>query len=186
MSSQPHARRIDPIQINKRKPKMNRKTIATALLALLAVFALPAAAAHAVDGYTTGPDVTIVVNGSSTMTFTGFVPGESTTASAPDNVGLAIVKAASMATKNADGAGAVSYVATSAVIGTFTITVTGESGRIAVGTLTVLPIDTAAGNLPNTGFGVPALIIWGAGGALLFGTAIVSVLVVARRRRVEA
>jgi hypothetical protein len=167
---------------------MKRKTLATALLALLAIFALPVAAANAVDGYTTGPDVTIVVNGSSTMTFTGFVPGESTTASAPDNVGLAVVKAVTTATKNADGAGAVSYVATSAEIGTFTITVTGDSGRIAVGTLTVLPIDTATGtgNLPNTGFGVPALIIWGASGALLFGAAIVSVLVVARRKRVEA
>jgi hypothetical protein len=165
---------------------MKRKILATTLLAFLAIFALPVAAANAVDGYTTGPDVTIVVNGSSTMTFTGFVPGESTTASAPDNVTLATVKAVSMATKNADGAGAVSYIVSSAEIGTFTITVTGDSGRIAVGTLTVLPIDTATGNLPNTGFGVPALIIWGASGALMFGAAIISVLVVARRKRVEA
>jgi len=167
---------------------MKRKTLATALLALLAIFALPVAAANAaVDGYTTGPDVTIVVNGSSTMTFTGFLPGESTTASAPDNVGLANLKAVTTATKNADGSGSVSYVATSGVTGTFTITVTGLSGRIAVGTLTVTPIDSGStGNLPNTGFGVPALIIWGASGALLFGAAIVSVLVVSRRKRIEA
>lgn len=166
---------------------MKRKTLATALLALLAIFALPAAAANAVDGYTTGPTVTSVVNGTATMTFTGFVPGESTTASAPDNVGLAAVKAVTTLTKFADGAGSVSYVATSSVAGTFTITVTGLSGRIAVGTLTVTPFDSgASGNLPNTGFGVPALIIWGASGALLFGAAIVSVLVVARRKRVEA
>lgn len=163
---------------------MLKKTLAVGLLAVLAIFAVPAAASAASYGDTgTNAGTVVVISGqSATLTFCGFQPGEKTIASAPDGVtfggnGIA----------GADGC--VTYTATSAKAGSYTITVTGAS-NISTGILTVTPADSSGGNgsnadgtLPNTGLETPMLIVWGAAGALALGVALVFVLNVVRRNK---
>ena len=167
---------------------MFKKVLATGLLAVLAVFAVPAAA----NAYETtdGSAVTIAPGDAATLTFSGFDANEPTTASAPDAVTLGVVKVVTTASKAANASGAVSYTASATQPGTYTITVTGVSGKVAVGTLTVAPTDSGAGSgsgsngaLPNTGLETPMLIIWGAAGALALGIALTVVLTIVRRQK---
>jgi hypothetical protein len=165
---------------------MFKKVLATGLLAVLAVFAVPAAAnAYEV---TDGSDVTVAPGVAVTLTFSGFDANEPTTASAPDAVTLGVVKVVTTFSRPADSAGVVKYTASATQPGTYTITVTGVSGKVAVGTLTVAPTDSGAGSgsngaLPNTGLETPMLIIWGAAGALALGIALTVVLTIVRRQK---
>lgn len=167
---------------------MFKKILATGLLAVLAVFAVPAAAnAYEV---TDGSDVTVAPGVAVTLTFSGFDANEPTTASAPDAVTLGVVKVVTTFSRPADSAGVVKYTASATQPGTYTITVTGVSGKVAVGTLTVAPTDSGAGSgsgsngaLPNTGLETPMLIIWGAAGALALGIALTVVLTIVRRQK---
>ena len=164
---------------------MFKKVLATGLLAVLAVFAVPAAA----NAYETdGPEVTVAPGVAVTLTFTGFDANEPTTASAPDAVTLGVVKVVTSLSRPADASGAVKYTASATQPGTYTITVTGLSGKVAIGTLTVAPTDSGAGTganggLPNTGLQAPMLIIWGAAGALALGIALTVVLTIVRRQK---
>jgi hypothetical protein len=171
---------------------MMKKILATGLLAVLALFAVTAAA----NAYETdGSDVTVAPGAATTLSFSGFDAGESTTASAPDAVTLGVVKVLSQASKPANASGAVSYTASATQAGTYTITVVGASGKIATGTLTVTPVDSGAGTgsgsgadggLPNTGLEAPMLLIWGATGAVALGIALTVVLTIVRRQKASA
>jgi hypothetical protein len=152
---------------------------AVALAALVSVGG-SSIAAHATDYPATDPAVApaavIYVGDSVPLLFEGFQPGEPITAVAPDLVGLAAIRSAVSLTKPADGIGSVVFYATSPVIGTYLINVTGASGRTVVGTLLVLPLDAgpqsgAEGMIANTGFSASLSLAWGAAGALVLGAA---------------
>lgn len=167
---------------------MFKKALATGLLAVLAVFAVPTTAnAYEV---TDGPDVSVAPGVAVSLAFSGFDANEPTTASAPDAVTLGVVKVVTTASKPANASGVVTYSAAATQPGTYTITVTGVTGKVAVGTLTVAPTDSGAGSgsgsnggLPNTGLEAPMLIIWGAAGALALGIALTVVLTIVRRQK---
>jgi hypothetical protein len=170
---------------------MARKLVAAALLALAAVFAIPAAANAA--GYATytgeGPGVVNAQRGLSVaMQFTDLPPQVPSTASADDNVTLSVLKATT-ASKPTDAAGTVTYEAMAEEVGTYTVTVT-AGGEVATATLVVLPEDSAAGGstggLPSTGYDFPVLLLWGGAGAVVLGVALVGVLATVRRNRASA
>jgi hypothetical protein len=167
---------------------MFKKALATGLLAVLAIFAAPAAA----NAYETtdGSDVTATPGVAVTLTFSGFDANEPTTASAPDAVTLGVVKVVTTFSRPANASGVVTYTAAATQPGTYTITVTGVSGKVAVGTLTIVPADSASGTgsgstggLPNTGLEAPMLIIWGSAGALALGIALTVVMTIVRRQK---
>lgn len=175
---------------------MLKKFFAVALLALLSIFTVPAVANAAGYGGTGDNGGTIVVapGAAATLTFGGFLPGEATTASAPDAVTLATVKVVSSANKPAGSDGSVSYTASATQPGSYTITVASAT-NVATATFVVAPADSgtgsgsgssADGSLPNTGLETPMLIVWGAAGALALGVAMVFVLNVVRRNKQSA
>lgn len=172
---------------------MLKKALATAALAIMAVFAVPAAA-HAL--YTPeAPSATAEAGDAVTLTFTGFPANVPATATAPDEVTLAVLKAATL-TKSTNADGAVSFTASATTPGTYTITVT-AGGVTSVGTLTVVPADSAGAGaggpggtgsgsgLPSTGVDLPMLAIWGAVGAIALGIALIAVLNATRRQRAQ-
>ena len=169
---------------------MTRKLVAAALLALAAVFAIPAVANAA--GYTgDGPGaVTAVAGEAVALTFTDLPPNTPSTASADDAVTLSILKAAT-ASKPTDASGSVTYSAMATEPGTYTVTVTAGSA-VATATLTVVPADTAGGGsgtgggLADTGYDVSMLAVWGGVGAIVLGAALIAVLVTVRRNRASA
>ena len=174
---------------------MLKKSLAVGLLAVLAIFSVPTAANAAPygDNGSGGGTVVIAPGAPATLSFSGFQPGEATTASAPDAVTLGAIKVVSTASRPAGANGAVTYTATATQPGSYTITVTSAT-NIATGVLTVVPSDSGAGSgsgsgsngdgsLPNTGFETPMLIVWGASGALILGLALVFVLNVVRRNK---
>ena len=179
---------------------MFKKVLAVGALAVLAIFTVPTAANAAPYGDGSGNAGTVVVapGQAAALTFSGFAAGEPTTASAPDAVTLATVKVVTTANKAANASGAVTYTATATQPGTYTVTVTGaSSSQIRTGTFTIAPADSATGtgsgsgsnangSLPNTGLETPMLIVWGAGGALVLGIALVFVLTVVRRNKASA
>lgn len=173
---------------------MFKKIFATGLLAALALFAVPTAA-QAADYGDGGPgtdngDSAVVVAGQPvSFSLGGFLPGEPTTASAPDAVTLGALKVVQTASRPAGAAGTVTYTASATQPGSYTITVASAT-NVGVFTLVVVPADSAAGNgsgsngaLPNTGLETPMLIVWGASGALILGLALVFVLNVVRRNK---
>jgi hypothetical protein len=105
---------------------MFKKALATGLLAVLAIFAAPAAA----NAYETtdGSDVTVGPGVAVTLSFSGFDANEPTTASAPDAVTLGVVKVVTTASKPANASGVVQYTAAATQPGTYTITVTHRLG----------------------------------------------------------
>lgn len=165
---------------------MARKLVAAALLALAAVFAVPAVANAA--GYTgQGPGtVTAEAGEAVALTFTDLPANTPSTASADDAVTLSVLKAAT-ASKPTSASGTVTYTASATEPGTYTITVTAGSA-VATATLTVAPADSSSGGtgLPSTGYDVPMLALWGGIGALVLGAALVAVLATVRRNRTSA
>ena len=188
---------------------MFKKSFAALALAVLAVFAVPAAANAA--GYV--PDGNIVVAGAIepgatvTVTFTegSFTPGESVsfTLTGENAAGATLATFKSVVNsqslvKTAAGSGAVALDVTlpTNASGTYTTTATGlTSGTVGTASLTVAAADSAAGTgtgtstgggLASTGYNAPMLAIWGAAGALLLGVALVVVLGIVRRQRATA
>ena len=175
---------------------MGKKTFAAIALAVLAVFAVPAAANAA--GYVPEANVTVsgaVVAGQSTdvnIADGSFTGGESVIVSVTGegSATLSAFKAATVSiTKTATSAGAASVTVTlpTNATGTYTVTATGvTSQNVATASLTVTAADAGAGNLAATGFATPVVLIWAAGGALLLGLALVVVLTLVRRQRATA
>ncbi|ANP71463.1 hypothetical protein [Cryobacterium arcticum] len=188
---------------------MFKKSFAAIALAVLAVFAVPAAANAA--GYV--PDGNIVVSGTIapgspvTVSFTpgSFTPGEtvSFTLTGENATGATLATFKSVVnsqslTKTAAGSGAVAVAVTlpTNASGSYTTTATGlTSGTVGTASLTVAAADSAAGTgsgtstgggLASTGYNAPMLAIWGAAGALLLGVALVVVLGIVRRQRATA
>ena len=171
---------------------MFKKIFAAGLLAALALFAVPTAA-QAADYGDGGPgtdnnDSAVIVAGQPvSFSLGGFLPGEPTTASAPDAVTLGSLKVVTTASRPAGNTGTVTYTASATQPGSYTISVASAT-NVAVFTLVVVPADSASGNgsnggLPNTGLETPMLIVWGASGALILGLALVFVLNVVRRNK---
>jgi hypothetical protein len=175
---------------------MFKKSLATAALAVIAVFALAPAAGAA--------DYTVPTNLSSASDSTP-AAGSATTvsfaASAFDNneqvdfvangsgaATLSIVKAvaSNTVTKTATSTGAASAVITlpSNATGVYTVTATGAtSGNVGTVALTVVAVD---GGLASTGYDAPVLVIWGAAGLLILGAALVAVRISVRRQHAAA
>ncbi|KGJ72366.1 hypothetical protein GY21_15840 [Cryobacterium roopkundense] len=179
---------------------MVKKVLAAVVLAILAIFSVPAAALAA--GYV--PDSAITVSGSA-------VPGGTVTVSIPANSFLpnepvafaisgsgsptiAVVKAATASvTKNATPVGAASVTVglPSNATGTYNGTATGlTSGNVVTWTIVVSSASGGAasesGGLPATGYQLPSVLLWSAVGALMIGIALLVVLVMARRRGTHA
>ena len=169
---------------------MLKKFLVGVALAVAAMISAPAAAGAL--GYTdqNGTAAQTVSGQVVSMTFTGFPPNTPATASAPDAVTLSMLKATSLS-RPTDADGAVVFGASATQPGTYTITVT-AGGLVATGTLTVVPVDSAAGDgpgagaedgIPGTGYDAPWQWVWIGGGALLLGAALVVALNASRRAR---
>ena len=174
---------------------MFKKTFAVIALAALAVLAGPVAA-NAATPYV--PNSNIAVTGSTTAGGTSvitFASGSFTGNGGSENVafqvsgsGTATLSAVHSAvvslTKAATAGGVVINVKLPAgATGTYTVTATGAtSGIVGTASITV----KAADGLPFTGASVSPLIIWGTGGVLLLGIALLLVRGIVRRQRANA
>ncbi|MBG6237073.1 hypothetical protein IWX78_000016 [Mycetocola sp. CAN_C7] len=175
---------------------MLKKTFAALVLAVLAIFAVPAAA----NAYGSGSDVTVegpvVAGGNVTVVFgPGAFAGAqniSFTIEGNGNVTLAAFKAATFSTDKtsaADGSVSVDVVLPENASGTYNLTGVDEDGTIQTAALTVTAADggtDADGDgLPDTGSEVPVLALWTAGGALALGAALIAVMTIVRRQRLS-
>ncbi|TFB85605.1 hypothetical protein E3O44_13545 [Cryobacterium algoricola] len=181
---------------------MVKKTLAVIALAVLAIFAVPAAANaagyvaddHVLVSGTTEPGDTVDVE----FTDGSFTPGEDVSFSCTGSglATLSIVKAATATlVKSTSATGAVKVAVTlpSDATGTYTLTATGlTSGTVGAASITVTAVDSASTatntgtGLANTGYTTPLLLLWAAAGALLLGVALVVVLRFVRRSRLAA
>lgn len=179
---------------------MIKKTLAGIALAVLAIFAVPAAAQAYVPTPPSG--VTITAGGTVTVTFSGFAANEPVSftltgefaASATFASVVTAVETSPAFVKNANGAGSVPVTVTlpANATGTYTLSATGlNSGALANTTITVVSdgsgsgtgTGSTGGGLPNTGAMDPTLGIWAGGGLLALGAAFVIVLTVVRRQK---
>ena len=183
---------------------MFKKSLATAALAVIAVFAFaPAAnaAEYVSDSLTTVTDSTPAPGAATTVSFgdTAFANGESVSFSAEGSpvATMSVIKTAvsNSVVKTASAAGAASAVITipSNATGVYTVNAVGAtSGNIGTAVLTVVAADagTAAvtddGGLAATGVNAPVLVIWGAAGILVLGVALVLVRRSVRRQHTAA
>jgi hypothetical protein len=94
---------------------------------------------------------------------------------------LASLRAVTSLQRNANSAGSVDYSASATAPGSYTITVTGMSGTVSVGTLTVLPPDGES-TMGVAGISVPIMLGGIAGGLVLLALAFVLI----RRRSLLA
>ena len=172
---------------------MFKKVLATLALAVMAIFAVPAAAnayGPNSNGTVVGPiipgqSVTIVFgpnafSGSSNVSFT--VSGNSV-------VTLGAFKAATTSfTKVSEADGSIELIVglPEDASGTYTVTGTDEDGNIGTAAFTVPAADAgSSAGLPNTGAEVPVLALWTAGGALALGAALIAVMTIVRRQRLS-
>lgn len=180
---------------------MIKKALAGIALAVLAIFAVPAAAQAYVPTPPAG--VTITAGGTVTVTFSGFAANEPVSftltgefaASATFASVVTAVETSPAFVKNADAAGTVPVTVTlpKNATGTYTLTATGlNSGALANTTITVVSDGSGSGSgsgtgstggLPNTGAMDPTLGIWAGSGLLALGAAFVIVLTVVRRQK---
>ncbi|WP_104083265.1 sortase [Cryobacterium sp. Y11] len=184
---------------------MFKKSLATAALAVIAIFAFAPAANAA--GYVSDSLITVAstpVAGEATpVAFAAgaFTGGEDVRFSVTGDQAatLSVVKTAvtSSITKAASSTGAVSVTVTlpENATGVYTVTATGlTSNNIGTAALSVVPADSGTGNavpsagnaLPSTGYNAPVLIIWGAAGILVLGVALVLVRISVRRQHAAA
>jgi LPXTG-motif cell wall-anchored protein len=178
---------------------MIKKALAGIALAVLAIFAVPAAAQAYVPTPPAG--VTVTAGGTVTVTFTGFAPNEPVSftltgefaASATFASVVSAVETSPAFVKNADASGTVAVTVTlpKNATGTYTLSATGlNSGALANTTITVVSSGSGSGTgtgstggLPNTGAMDPTLGIWAGSGLLALGAAFVIVLTVVRRQK---
>jgi hypothetical protein len=177
-----------------------KKFVATALLVVVGLFAVPTAA----SAYAPSTNVTVsgaVVAGSPVAVgFAAgtFTPGEtvSVAVTGEGRVTLAAIETVSI-TKTATNSGAASVTVTlpANARGTYSLTATGlSSGSLATSALTVVAADAGSAALGSngtnglafTGTTVPTLVIWAAAGAVLLGIALMVVLTLQRRARNNA
>ena len=177
---------------------MVKKAFAVIALAILAIFAVPAAASAA--GYVPADNVSVVgtvsAGGTVAVNFSSgsFTGGEqvSFAVTGSGTVTLSVFKAATVTlVKSATAGGAASVNVTLPVdaTGSYTTTATGlSSGTVGTATLTVAAADSGSvgEGLSGTGYDAPVLLIWGAAGSLLLGIALIVVLGVVRRQRAKA
>jgi hypothetical protein len=162
---------------------MMKKTIFTALVALAAVITIPTAA-NAVGYPDQGNPGTIVAGETFSLAFGGFEPFEATTASSDDAVTLGMISTASSFARPAGASGSVAYSVTASKPGTYTVTVVGAAGSSAAASFTIVPTDAAAlpgagtpgDGLALTGGSIPMPLVWGAGGLVVLGIALLLVL----------
>lgn len=175
---------------------MFKKSLATAALAVIAVFAF-APAANAAD-YVSDSAVTVTAPAqqgeTARVTFddAAFNAGESVTFTVTGSVGvqLAVVKAAvdTSLTKDASstGSSSVTVAIPDDATGSFSLTASAASATYTA-TLTVIAADAAGpvavdNGLASTGYNAPVLLIWGAVGILVLGVALVLVRISVRRQ----
>ena len=182
---------------------MFKKSLATAALAVIAVFAF-APAANAAE-YVSDSLITVAAApeaGESTpVAFNdgAFANGEDVEFSVTGShtAVLSVVKTAvtSTLTKTATDAGAVTVTVAipAEATGDYTVTARGvTSGIVGTATLAVVAADagtaavTTDKGLASTGFNAPVLVIWGAAGVLVLGLALVLVRVSVRRQHAAA
>lgn len=185
---------------------MFKKLLAVAALSAVAILAGPVAA-NAADPYV--PNDSISVSGSVTPGGTAVVTFKNGAFAAGENVALSVtgegpitlsvVKASvetARITKTASAAGAVALnvkLPTDAK-GTYSVTGTGlTSGRVGTASLTIAAADGGSSTggdsgqgLAFTGANVSPLIIWGAGGIVCLGIALLIVMGIVRRQRAAA
>ncbi len=185
---------------------MMKKALAAAALAVVAIFAVPAAAnAYVPPSNITAPGA-IAPGGTGTVGFAdgSFTPGETVsftlTGENASGATLASVVGAVetiSTTKTASGAGSTSVAVTlpANASGSYSLTATGAtSGAIASVGISVGSASSAGdgttggtgstgGSLPNTGAMDPTLGIWAGGGLLALGAAFVIVLTIVRRQK---
>ena len=172
---------------------MVKRLFAVIALVILAIFSIPAAA-NAV-GYVPDGDITVTgpATPGSTVTVNlangSFTDGEivSVSVTGEGTATLSIIKAATATiTKaaNANGALGVNVKLPTPATGSYTVTATGlTSGNVGTATITVAAADH--GPAATGGASFPVLIIWGVGGILLLGIALLVVLRVVRRQRAK-
>lgn len=160
-------------------------------IAALAVFAVPAAAASAVD-YVPGGDVNVTVTGEPTPGATVTVTAEPGSFPDDSSAGITISgtpKARAGAVKAPTGAvnatGSVSFtvVLPATAAGSQTATITGaQTGRAGSAVISLIVRDSTTTRLASAGYDAPTTLIWGGGAALLLGLALATAGAVKRRR----
>jgi hypothetical protein len=170
---------------------MIKKALAGASIALALLIATPVAAnaVYVPAENATVSDSTPAPGQAVTVAFANesFTAGESVSFSVTGEgaVTIAAITTASV-TKVASAAGAASAVVTppANATGTYTVTATGlSSGRVGTAALTVVAVsaDGTAVTLPFTGGTLPIAAIWIAGGVLVLGVVLLSVVGIRRR-----
>jgi hypothetical protein len=182
---------------------MFKKSLATAALAVIAVFAF-APAASAVD-YVSDAKVSVtaapVAGETAIVAFAdnAFAANEDVTFSVTGSAAatLSVVKAAvtTSLTKQASatGASSVNVAIPSGATGDYTVSATSATASYTA-TLAIIAADAAttatdteaANGLATTGYDVPVLVIWGAAGVLILGVALVMVRISVRRQHAAA
>jgi PKD repeat protein len=175
-----------------------KKSLATAALAVIAVFAF-APAANAVD-YVSDSKVTItsapIAGETAVIAFAAesFAANESVTYSATGSEAatLSVIKTAVtktlVKTASATGSSSVNVAIPATATGDFTVTAESLSASYTV-TLDIVAASAAAATddgLAATGFNAPVLVIWGAAGILVLGGALVLVRRSVRRQHAAA
>ncbi len=177
---------------------MFHKFSAVALLAAIAIFALPTAANAAyVPANQGGAGTTQSAPGApETVAFTAGAFSNSeqvrVTVTGDPEAALGVVRALASNTKDypATRSGALSFTVTvptnAPANAVYNVTATGvTSGNVGTHTITVVTADSKKG-LAFTGGTVPVVIIWGGAGVLLLGIALLVVFGVVRRQRLSA
>ncbi|WP_066516947.1 hypothetical protein [Curtobacterium ammoniigenes] len=181
-----------------------KKFIVAVVLAAAAMLATPAAANAA--GYV--PASSVSVQGSVVAGGTVTVNFAQGAFAANENVDISVTGAGAVTlgalptttvteVKKASASGSVAVMVTfpQGASGTYTLTATGAtSGNVGTASLTVVPADSVAavgsssstGTLAFTGSTVPMLLVWGAGGAVVLGGALIFVMGAVRRQRENA
>lgn len=177
---------------------MLKKIFAVLVLALIAIFSVPAIASAV--GYVPSCSASVtgsaIPGGTVTVSFCdgSFTPGENVSwaSTGVGDTSLAVVKAATVTiVKPATAGGASSVDATlpSNASGVYTITATGlTSGNVGSANVALPTPSSGAGGVTSdsglaaTGYALPSGLLWSAGGALLLGTALLVVLLISRRR----
>ena len=171
---------------------MIKKAFAVIALAVLAVFAVPAAANAA--GYV--PSDSISVSGQQVAGSTVKVSFGAGSFTAGETVSFTVTgdgfNYSASATAKANGSVSFNVKLPKGATGSYTVNaVGGTSGNVGTTTITVATPDkgglaNTGDNLANTGYDAPVLLIWSAAGALLLGAALVVVMTIVRRQRATA